>query len=151
MREGTTGATSGGVGARHGDRIGVDSGAPTSPSDSSLPATSDGTREGLESLQGGVCLTRGMKVLLRVGQSEWGWGTPPRGRGSLGQYHHGQGAAVSTPLSALPRLQVPEEGLPPESLCLKCPWKKTEGWPTAWSLGRRTQQVGTRGPASCLP
>ncbi|XP_005002165.1 ephrin-B3 isoform X2 [Cavia porcellus] len=32
-------------------------------------ATSDGTREGLESLQGGVCLTRGMKVLLRVGQS----------------------------------------------------------------------------------
>lgn len=45
---------------------------PTSPSGSSLPATSDGTREGLESLQGGVCLTRGMKVLLRVGQSEWG-------------------------------------------------------------------------------
>lgn len=38
----------------------------------SLSATSDGTREGLESLQGGVCLTRGMKVLLRVGQSEWG-------------------------------------------------------------------------------
>ncbi|XP_028912078.1 ephrin-B3 [Ornithorhynchus anatinus] len=32
-------------------------------------ATSDGTREGLESLQGGVCLTRGMKVLLRVGQN----------------------------------------------------------------------------------
>ncbi|XP_021784382.1 ephrin-B3 isoform X2 [Papio anubis] len=80
-------------------------------------ATSDGTREGLESLQGGVCLTRGMKVLLRVGQ------------------------IVSAPLLGLPHLQVPEEGLPPENLCLKCPWKETEGQPTAWSLGRRTCQV----------
>lgn len=52
----------------------LDSQVPTYPCGSSLPATSDGTREGLESLQGGVCLTRGMKVLLRVGQSEWGWG-----------------------------------------------------------------------------
>nr|XP_040125304.1 ephrin-B3 isoform X3 [Ictidomys tridecemlineatus] len=73
-------------------------------------ATSDGTREGLESLQGGVCLTRGMKVLLRVGQS-------------------------------LPYLQVPEEGLFPENLCLKCPWRETEGQPTAWSLGRKACQV----------
>lgn len=48
----------------------LDSRVPTHPCGSSLPATSDGTREGLESLQGGVCLTRGMKVLLRVGQSE---------------------------------------------------------------------------------
>ncbi|XP_010613194.1 ephrin-B3 isoform X2 [Fukomys damarensis] len=39
-------------------------------------ATSDGTREGLESLQGGVCLTRGMKVLLRVGQSPRGGAIP---------------------------------------------------------------------------
>ncbi|XP_048653956.1 ephrin-B3 isoform X2 [Marmota marmota marmota] len=39
-------------------------------------ATSDGTREGLESLQGGVCLTRGMKVLLRVGQSPRGGAVP---------------------------------------------------------------------------
>ncbi|XP_074244235.1 ephrin-B3 isoform X2 [Saimiri boliviensis] len=39
-------------------------------------ATSDGTREGLESLQGGVCLTRGMKVLLRVGQSPQGGAAP---------------------------------------------------------------------------
>ncbi|XP_041521854.1 ephrin-B3 isoform X2 [Microtus oregoni] len=39
-------------------------------------ATSDGTREGLESLQGGVCLTRGMKVLLRVGQSPRGGALP---------------------------------------------------------------------------
>lgn len=64
-------------------------GVPTSPSGSFLPATSDGTREGLESLQGGVCLTRGMKVLLRVGQSEWGSGTSPRSGGRLGQYHQG--------------------------------------------------------------
>jgi len=39
-------------------------------------ATSDGTREGLESLKGGVCLTRGMKVLLRVGQSPRGGAAP---------------------------------------------------------------------------
>ncbi|XP_015847811.1 ephrin-B3 isoform X2 [Peromyscus maniculatus bairdii] len=39
-------------------------------------ATSDGTREGLESLQGGVCLTRGMRVLLRVGQSPRGGAVP---------------------------------------------------------------------------
>lgn len=102
-------------------------------------------------MQGGVCLTRGMKVLLRVGQSEWGWGTPPKSRGRLRQNHRGQGAAVSAPLSGLLHLQVPEEGLPPESLCLRCLWKETEGRPTAWSLGRRTPQVGTRGPASCLP
>lgn len=84
MREGTTRAKGNPLdlwvvfGPGHGDELGLDSGVPTSPSGFSLPATSDGTREGLESLQGGVCLTRGMKVLLRVGQSEWGWGTPPR-------------------------------------------------------------------------
>ncbi|XP_048839136.1 ephrin-B3-like isoform X2 [Brienomyrus brachyistius] len=32
-------------------------------------ATSDGTRQGLDSMRGGVCLTRGMKVVLKVGQS----------------------------------------------------------------------------------
>lgn len=92
-----------------------------------------------------------MKVLLRVGQSKRGWGTPAKGWRRLGQYLHGQGAAVSAPLSGLPHLQVPEEGLPPENLCLKCPWKETEGQPTAWSLGKRALQVGTTGPASCLP
>ncbi|XP_051995482.1 ephrin-B3-like isoform X2 [Xyrauchen texanus] len=32
-------------------------------------ATSDGTRQGLESMRGGVCATQGMKVVLKVGQS----------------------------------------------------------------------------------
>uniref|UniRef100_A0A3B1KF64 Ephrin-B3 n=1 Tax=Astyanax mexicanus TaxID=7994 RepID=A0A3B1KF64_ASTMX len=33
-------------------------------------ATSDGTRQGLDSMRGGVCVTRGMKVVLKVGQSK---------------------------------------------------------------------------------
>ncbi|XP_018599979.1 ephrin-B3-like isoform X1 [Scleropages formosus] len=39
-------------------------------------ATSDGTRQGLESMRGGVCATRGMKVVLKVGQSPYG--LPPK-------------------------------------------------------------------------
>ncbi|KAM6949299.1 ephrin-B3-like [Aplochiton taeniatus] len=35
-------------------------------------ATSDGTRQGLESMRGGVCATQGMKVVLKVGQSPYG-------------------------------------------------------------------------------
>ncbi|KAJ8339890.1 hypothetical protein SKAU_G00345230 [Synaphobranchus kaupii] len=35
-------------------------------------ATSDGTRQGLDSLRGGVCVTRGMKVVLKVGQTPYG-------------------------------------------------------------------------------
>ncbi|XP_037007078.2 ephrin-B3 isoform X2 [Artibeus jamaicensis] len=57
-------------------------------------ATSDGTREGLESLQGGVCLTRGMKVLLRVGQSPRG-GAAPRKPVSEMPMERDQGAAHS--------------------------------------------------------
>uniref|UniRef100_A0A8B9N8W7 Ephrin B3 n=1 Tax=Accipiter nisus TaxID=211598 RepID=A0A8B9N8W7_9AVES len=45
--------------------------------------TSDGTPEGLENRQGGACLTRAMRVTLRVGQREWGegWGSHPGGVG----------------------------------------------------------------------
>ncbi|XP_029107141.1 ephrin-B3-like isoform X1 [Scleropages formosus] len=39
-------------------------------------ATSDGTRQGLESMRGGVCVTRGMKVVLKVGQNPYG--LPPK-------------------------------------------------------------------------
>ncbi|KAG9274528.1 ephrin-B3b [Astyanax mexicanus] len=39
-------------------------------------ATSDGTRQGLESMRGGVCATQGMKVVLKVGQSPYG--LPPK-------------------------------------------------------------------------
>lgn len=35
------------------------------------PATSDGTRQGLDSMRGGVCATQGMKVVLKVGQSKF--------------------------------------------------------------------------------
>uniref|UniRef100_A0A8D0DBG7 Ephrin-B3 n=1 Tax=Sander lucioperca TaxID=283035 RepID=A0A8D0DBG7_SANLU len=35
-------------------------------------ATSDGTRQGLDSMRGGVCATQGMKVVLKVGQSKDG-------------------------------------------------------------------------------
>ncbi|KAJ8372256.1 hypothetical protein AAFF_G00291110 [Aldrovandia affinis] len=35
-------------------------------------ATSDGTRQGLDSMRGGVCVTRGMKVVLKVGQTPYG-------------------------------------------------------------------------------
>ncbi|XP_056299277.1 ephrin-B3b [Pseudoliparis swirei] len=45
-------------------------------------ATSDGTRQGLESMRGGVCATQGMKVVLKVGQSKYGppKKEPPAGR-----------------------------------------------------------------------
>ncbi|KAF5905370.1 ephrin-B3, partial [Clarias magur] len=39
-------------------------------------ATSDGTRQGLDSMRGGVCVTNGMKVVLKVGQSPYG--LPPK-------------------------------------------------------------------------
>ncbi|XP_037532715.1 ephrin-B3b [Nematolebias whitei] len=35
-------------------------------------ATSDGTRQGLDSMRGGVCVTKGMKVVLKVGQNPYG-------------------------------------------------------------------------------
>ncbi|TMS02126.1 Ephrin-B2, partial [Larimichthys crocea] len=44
--------------------------------------TSDGTRQGLDSMRGGVCATQGMKVVLKVGQSPYGLPKkdPPAGR-----------------------------------------------------------------------
>jgi hypothetical protein len=56
-----------------------------------------------------------------------------------------RGSCLSPSLLGLAHLQVLEEGLCPEKLCLKCPWRETEGQPTTWSLGRRACQVGTRG------
>ncbi|XP_066578529.1 ephrin-B3b isoform X2 [Amia ocellicauda] len=51
-------------------------------------ATSDGTRQGLESMRGGSCLTQGMKVVLKVGQSNSTHPSGGRGAGSGG----GEGA-----------------------------------------------------------
>ncbi|XP_041947955.1 ephrin-B3 isoform X1 [Alosa sapidissima] len=39
-------------------------------------STSDGSRQGLDSMRGGVCVTRGMKVVLKVGQTPYG--LPPK-------------------------------------------------------------------------
>ncbi|KAL6472131.1 hypothetical protein MHYP_G00183190 [Metynnis hypsauchen] len=38
--------------------------------------TSDGTKQGIDSMRGGVCVTRGMKVVLKVGQTAYG--LPPK-------------------------------------------------------------------------
>ncbi|XP_028725279.1 ephrin-B3 isoform X2 [Peromyscus leucopus] len=77
-------------------------------------ATSDGTREGLESLQGGVCLTRGMRVLLRVGQSPRG-GAVPRKPVSEMPMERDRGAAHSLEpgKDSLPGLFSPSSLHPP--------------------------------------
>uniref|UniRef100_A0A8C6UL65 Ephrin-B3 n=1 Tax=Neogobius melanostomus TaxID=47308 RepID=A0A8C6UL65_9GOBI len=50
-------------------------------------ATSDGTRQGLDSMRGGVCATQGMKVVLKVGQMcvcvSGGSGNSTQPRGTL--------------------------------------------------------------------
>lgn len=46
-------------------------------------ATSDGTRQGLDSMKGGVCATQGMKVVLKVGQSPYG--LPPKKEPAAGR------------------------------------------------------------------
>ncbi|XP_030648911.1 ephrin-B3 [Chanos chanos] len=46
-------------------------------------STSDGTRQGLDSMRGGVCATRGMKVVLKVGQSPYG--LPPKPKADPGR------------------------------------------------------------------
>lgn len=77
-------------------------------------ATSDGTREGLESLQGGVCLTRGMKVLLRVGQSPRG-GAVPRKPVSEMPMERDRGAAHSAEPG---RDTIPGRNQEPRHCCL---------------------------------
>ncbi|KAM4537296.1 ephrin-B3b [Odontesthes bonariensis] len=46
-------------------------------------ATSDGTRQGLDGMRGGVCVTQGMKVVLKVGQNPYG--LPPKKEPSAGR------------------------------------------------------------------
>lgn len=63
---------------------------------------------------------------------------------------HANLGQFSQPLShsRLSHLQVPEEELYPENLCLKCPWRETEGQLTARNLGGTPYQVGTRSPGT---
>lgn len=70
-------------------------------------ATSDGTRQGLESMRGGVCATQGMKVVLKVGQTPYGLPPKPakpdqtagrttnRNPGGAGNATHPRGGGVS--------------------------------------------------------
>uniref|UniRef100_A0A8D0AC47 Ephrin-B3 n=1 Tax=Sander lucioperca TaxID=283035 RepID=A0A8D0AC47_SANLU len=53
-------------------------------------ATSDGTRQGLDSMRGGVCATQGMKVVLKVGQRGAGNSTQSRGPNSFGNEGEGE-------------------------------------------------------------
>ncbi|XP_051540536.1 ephrin-B3-like [Myxocyprinus asiaticus] len=46
-------------------------------------ATSDGTKEGIDSMRGGVCVTRGMKLVLKVGQTAYG--LPPKPKPDSGR------------------------------------------------------------------
>ncbi|XP_051971405.1 ephrin-B3-like [Xyrauchen texanus] len=46
-------------------------------------ATSDGTKEGIDSTRGGVCVTRGMKLVLKVGQTAYG--LPPKPKPDSGR------------------------------------------------------------------
>ncbi|XP_028840762.1 ephrin-B3 [Denticeps clupeoides] len=46
-------------------------------------ATSDGTKQGLDSMRGGVCATQGMKVVLKVGQTPYG--LPPKPKAEVGR------------------------------------------------------------------
>ncbi|XP_055970864.1 ephrin-B3 isoform X2 [Sorex fumeus] len=109
-------------------------------------ATSDGTREGLESLQGGVCLTRGMKVLLRVGQSPRG-GAAPRKPVSEIPMERERGAAHSLEpgketlpgLFLFPSILLPPSPFPPLDFLLLClfhlpGWGLTACFPSALPL-----------------
>ncbi|XP_029382096.1 ephrin-B3b isoform X2 [Echeneis naucrates] len=53
-------------------------------------ATSDGTRQGLDSMRGGVCATQGMKVVLKVGQSGAGNSTQSQRPNSFGSEGNGE-------------------------------------------------------------
>ncbi|XP_035005286.1 ephrin-B3b isoform X2 [Hippoglossus stenolepis] len=59
-------------------------------------ATSDGTRQGLDSMRGGVCVTQGMKVVLKVGQSAAGNSTQSQRPNSFGNEGGGENGPFQT-------------------------------------------------------
>lgn len=123
---------------------------PTSPSGSSLLATSDGTREGLESLQGGVCLTRGMKVLLRVGQSEWNPILGAEGGWGRGSTILGRGFWLSSSLGCSPS-PGPRGGAAPRKPVSEVPMERDRGAARSLDPGKENMPGRNQGPASCLP
>nr|XP_006112206.1 ephrin-B3 [Pelodiscus sinensis]XP_006112207.1 ephrin-B3 [Pelodiscus sinensis]XP_025044167.1 ephrin-B3 [Pelodiscus sinensis] len=87
--------------------------------------TSDGTKEGLENLKGGACLSKGMKVILKVGQHP-GTGSksqksvpempPEQARGTLGgadpSKESGTGAGNSTSQAGGENGPLPQSNVP---------------------------------------
>ncbi|KAI4899450.1 hypothetical protein NFI96_022220 [Prochilodus magdalenae] len=61
---------------RKGERDGDDEKRERVAEEKVFVATSDGTKQGIDSMRGGVCVTRGMKVVLKVGQTAYG--LPPK-------------------------------------------------------------------------
>lgn len=141
---------SGGVGAGAWGRL--PSGVPTSPSGSSLLATSDGTREGLESLQGGVCLTRGMKVLLRVGQSEWGWNPilGAEGGWDRGSTILGRGFWLSSSLGCSPS-PGPRGGAAPRKPVSEVPMERDRGAARSLDPGKENMPGRNQGQPPAFP
>lgn len=54
----------------------------------SLAATSNGTMEGIDNQEGGVCRTQSMKMIMKVGQSEYQTTATPSGRRRRRSAHH---------------------------------------------------------------
>lgn len=73
-----------------------------------------------------MCLTRGMKVLLRVGQSEWGWGLPTGGRGSVSTGEMVRGSQLSPSLGSPPSTG-PRVGAIPRKPVSEMPMEKDRG------------------------
>lgn len=51
-------------------------------------ATSNGTLEGIDNQEGGVCRTKSMKMIMKVGQSEYETAAPPAGCRRRSGAHH---------------------------------------------------------------
>lgn len=102
-------------------------------------------------MQGGVCLTRGMKVLLRVGQSEWGEGTPARGLGKFRWYMQIWGSSFSPSLTSFPS-SGPRGGAVPRKPVSEMPMERDRGAAHSVEPGRdsipgRNQEPGTASSA----
>ncbi|XP_028811970.1 ephrin-B3b [Denticeps clupeoides] len=79
-------------------------------------ATSDGTRQGLESMRGGVCATQGMKVVLKVGQSPYGLPPKPGKPEQPGRTNKTPGGVDNDTRPTVPKDQ--NDPLPPSNIAM---------------------------------